>query len=70
MPNPVETPRMILARFADVLLANAEATTDSEKDCANDELLSITGTVEERGAEIARLIHELLAGDANGSRDR
>lgn len=52
--------RTILEQYAKALLANAQATTEQERDLASDDLVEITGTVEEHGESIARLLLRLL----------
>ena len=64
MPDTSETPRTILRRYADTLMANANAATEDEKYKIADDLIEVVGDVEERGKEIAQLIYELLEQDA------
>ncbi len=60
MTDTVETPRDILKKYADTLIANSQASTQEELDEAADELIYVTGEMEARGKEMAQLIHELL----------
>ena len=61
MPDSAEIPRAILkSEYADTLVANAQASTQQERDEVADDLIEITGKMEAHGEEIARLIYELL----------
>ena len=60
MPDSVENPRDLLKKYADTLIANAQASTQEELDEVADELIYVTGDMEERGEDIAQLIYELL----------
>ena len=60
MPNSPETPRDILKKYADILIANAQASTKEELGEVADELIYVTEDIEKRGEEIAQLIYELL----------
>ena len=62
--------RAILEQYADALSANAGASTENEKDHASDELINITGTIEEHGEEIAQLLRQLLADKVEAPPDR
>ena len=62
MTDSTETPRDILKKYADTLIANSQASTQEELDEAADELIYVTGEMEAHGKEIAQLIYELLEG--------
>ena len=66
MPDSAESPRDILKEYADTLIANAQASTQEERDEVADDLIEITGKMEAHGEEIAQLIYELL-GRSEGS---
>ena len=61
MTSTTDDVRAILEQYARALLANAQATTEQEQDLTSDDLVEITGTVEEHGENIARLLLCLLA---------
>ena len=56
MTSTTDDVRAILEQYARALLANAQATTEQEQDLTSDDLVEITGTVEEHGENIARLL--------------
>ena len=60
MPDSAENPRAILKEYADTLVANSQASTQEELDEVADDLIEVTGKMEARGQEIAKLIYELL----------
>ena len=60
MPDSAESPRDILKEYADTLIANAQASTQEERDEVADDLIEITGSMEANGEAIAQLIYELL----------
>ena len=66
MSAKTQSPRTILKEYADTLIANAQSSTQEERDEVADDLIEITGKMEARGEEIARLIYELL-GQSQGS---
>ena len=60
MAEGKEGTRALLKKYADALDENAKATTDEEQDKTADDLVEITGALEERGQQAAQLIYELL----------
>ena len=64
MPDTTETPRDILKKYADTLMATAQAPTEDEKYEIADELIEIVGGIEARGEEVAQLIYKLLEENA------
>ena len=66
MQDSAESPRDILMEYADTLIANAQASTQEERDEVADDLIEVTGKMEAHGEEIAQLIYELL-GQSQGS---
>lgn len=60
MQNSADNPRDILKEYADILIVNAQASTQQERDEVADDLIEITGKMEAHGKEIAQLIYELL----------
>ena len=66
MQDRAENPRDILKEYADTLIANAQASTQEERDEVADDLIEIAGKMEAHGEEIAQLIYELL-GQSQGS---
>ena len=60
MPDSAENPRDILKEYADTLIANAQASTQEERDEVADDLIEITGKIEAHGKKVAELIYELL----------
>ena len=60
MADTSESPRDVLKRYADTLIANARAANQEELDEAADALIYVTGEMEAQGKEIAQLIYELL----------
>ena len=66
MSSITESQRTILKEYADTLIANAQASTQEERDEVADDLIEITGKMEAHGKEIAQLIYELL-GQSQGS---
>ena len=63
MADTPESPRDMLKRYADTLIANAQASTQEELGEVADALIYITGDMEAQGKEIAQLIYELLESD-------
>ena len=57
--NP-ESPRDLLREYADILMADSQATDQQQRDEVADELIEITRKLEENGAEVARQIYVLL----------
>ena len=60
MPDATDSPRAMLRQYADILIANAQAATQEERDEVADELIEIVGKMEAHGKEVAELIYELL----------
>jgi hypothetical protein len=60
MSDTTENPRVILRKYADILIANVQAETEDERYEIADDLIEITSKVEAHGEEVAQLIYELL----------
>lgn len=61
MTKPSGDAHAILEQYANTLLASCQAATEGERDRASDDLLEITGTVEQHGEEIGRLLLQMLS---------
>ena len=57
--NP-ESPRDLLKEYADILMADSQATDQQQRDEVADELIEITRKLEENGPEVARQIYAFL----------
>ena len=57
--NP-ESSRDLLREYADILMADSQATDQRQQDEVADELIEITRKLEENGAEVAQQIYILL----------
>lgn len=64
MTETTNDPRATLREYADALLANAQAASESGRDEIADDLIEITGNLEKHGEKVAQLIYELLAQNA------
>ena len=60
MTSNGESARSIPKEYADTLIANSRASTQEELGEVADCLIEVTGEMEARGQEIAKLIYELL----------
>ena len=61
MPDEPESPREILKRYALALMENARnAAGNGDEYEISEDLLEMTGVVEENGAAVSKLILELL----------
>ena len=63
-------PKAILREYADALTADAQATTQEERDEAGDSLIEASRRMEEHGRQIADLIYELLTGRSEAAEDQ
>ena len=57
--NP-QTPRDLLREYADILMADSQASDQQQRDEVADDLIEITGKIEANGAEVAQQIYVLL----------
>ena len=60
MHSTENSPQVILKRYADALIAQTQVGTDKDQDEIADELIEITGQIEQHGETVARTIYELL----------
>ena len=63
MPDTAENPLGLLKKYADTLIANAQATTEEERGEIADELIYVEAAMEEHGRQVAHFMYKLL--DAN-----
>ncbi len=60
MTDQTENYRSLLEKYAETLMAKANAGTEEDHDKIADNLIEINGDLEEHGEQVARLIYKLL----------
>ena len=61
MTTEKEAASTLLEKYADALVKNAEATMEEARDKTADDLIEITGAIEQHGQQVSQLIFDLLA---------